>query len=207
MVEFVSANPTGPLHAGHARGAVYGDALARLLERAGYEVAREFYINDRGGQMLKMGASMAAAGKGRARARGRLPGQYIAEWAPRLPDDADPTSRRGRGPGPRRTSARRSARSACVRRLVPRDVAGRVTAPSSRPSPSSGPRCTVDDRDGATWLRSTDFGDDKDRVLVKSDGELTYLLPDIAYHRDKFSRGFDLLINVWGADHHGYVPA
>jgi arginyl-tRNA synthetase len=210
MVEFVSANPTGPLHAGHARGAVYGDALARLLTRAGYEVAREFYINDRGGQMLKMGASMLARATGEPIPEGGYAGNYIAEWATQLPADVV-----AQGDVEAATAIGYAAALADQREVlgalgVVFDVwfsemslvnhgAIEQTLDDLRA------RGVVDDRDGAVWLRSTDYGDDKDRVLVKSDGSYTYLLPDIAYHRDKFARGFDLLINVWGADHHGYI--
>ena len=210
MVEFVSANPTGPLHAGHARGAVYGDALARLLSRAGYEVAREFYINDRGGQMLKMGASMLARATGEPIPEGGYAGNYIAEWATQLPADVV-----AQGDVEAATAIGYAAALADQREVlgalgVVFDVwfsemslvnhgAIEQTLEDLRA------RGVVDDRDGAVWLRSTDYGDDKDRVLVKSDGSYTYLLPDIAYHRDKFARGFDLLINVWGADHHGYI--
>jgi len=210
MVEFVSANPTGPLHAGHARGAVYGDALARLLSRAGYEVAREFYINDRGGQMLKMGASMLARATGEPVPEGGYAGSYIAEWATQLPADVV-----AQGDVEAATAVGYAAALADQREVlgalgVVFDVwfsemslvnhgAIEQTLDDLRA------RGVVDDRDGAVWLRSTDYGDDKDRVLVKSDGSYTYLLPDIAYHRDKFARGFDLLINVWGADHHGYI--
>ena len=210
MVEFVSANPTGPLHAGHARGAVYGDALARLLTRAGYEVAREFYINDRGGQMLKMGASMLARATGEPVPEGGYAGNYIAEWATQLRADVV-----AQGDVEAATAIGYAAALADQREVlgalgVVFDVwfsemslvnhgAIEQTLEDLRA------RGVVDDRDGAVWLRSTDYGDDKDRVLVKSDGSYTYLLPDIAYHRDKFARGFDLLINVWGADHHGYI--
>ncbi len=211
MVEFVSANPTGPLHAGHARGAVYGDALARLLERTGHDVSREFYINDRGAQMLKMGASMLARATGTDVPEGGYQGNYIAEWAKELPSDVVASGD---------IAAATEVGYACAL-ADQREVLGGMDITfdvwfSERSLIADGAidrtlndlreRGVVEDRDGAVWLRSTDYGDDKDRVLVKSDGEFTYLLPDVAYHRDKFARGFDLLINVWGADHHGYVP-
>ncbi len=201
-VEFVSANPTGPVHAGHARGAAHGDALARLLERTGHVVTREFYVNDRGVQMEKFGASLAARKAGKALPEDGYRGEYVTEWAEAMPDGVDPVAW-----GEDRSLAdqeealdafgvhfdrwfrelamvENGAIDATLAELLDRGAA------------------YVDD--GATWLRSTDHGDDKDRVLVKSDGEYTYLLPDIAYHRDKFSRATKL-INVWGADHHGYV--
>ena len=204
LVEFVSANPTGPLHAGHARGATYGDALARVLERVGYEVDREFYINDRGTQMAKMGASIEARAHGQHPPEDGYHGEYITEWAADFPLDADPTEH------------------GYAKALEDqREVLGHLGIVfdhwfSEREMVESGAIDTtladlrahgaVYEADGAVWLRSTDLGDDKDRVLVKSDGEFTYLLPDIAYHRDKYERGYELLIDVWGADHHGYIP-
>ncbi|WP_420637616.1 arginine--tRNA ligase [Candidatus Poriferisocius sp.] len=205
IVEFVSANPTGPVHAGHGRGAAYGDAVARLLERCGHTVQREFYINDRGTQMDLYAASLAAARAGEPAPEDGYHGQYITEWAAEMPAEADP-----RPWGRERALADQ------------RDVLGSMavafdTWSSEQALVDAG---AIDDTlgaleavgatyeaDGARWLRSSEFGDDKDRVLVKSDGQYTYLLPDIAYHRDKFDRaGPDgLLINVWGADHHGYV--
>ncbi len=203
-VEFVSANPTGPVHAGHARGAAYGDSLARILERRGCVVTREFYINDRGTQMATFAQSLAARSRGEEPPADGYLGGYIADWAARMPDGADPLEYGY-------STALADQRQALGRFGVLFDVWF-----SERSMVDSGAidatlrdlrdRGVVYDADGATWLRSTDFGDDKDRVLVRSDGEATYLLPDIAYHRDKWSRGFDTLIDVWGADHHGYVP-
>ncbi len=203
MVEFISANPTGPLHAGHARGAVYGDALARLLTHTGHDVAREFYINDRGVQMQMMGESIAARAAGQKPPKDGYNGQYIIDWAQTLEAGADPIEHGY-------ACALADQREVLAQLGVVFDVWF-----SERDMVAAGAVETtmvdlrahgvIDDNDGAVWLRSTQFGDDKDRVLVKSDGSFTYLLPDIAYHRDKFARGFDLLINVWGADHHGYI--
>jgi len=203
LVEFVSANPTGPLHAGHGRGAAYGDSLARVLERCGYDVSRENYLNDRGTQMQLFAASLAARQAGEPVPEGGYNGDYIVEWAAEIPAGADVLEwGEARAIEDHRTTLGRmnvhfdtwfSERS-----LV--DAGAIETTLDDLRA-----RGVVDDTDGAVWLRSTDFGDDKDRVLVKSDGQFTYLLPDIAYHRDKFARGFDLLINVWGADHHGYI--
>jgi arginyl-tRNA synthetase len=203
-VEFVSANPTGPLHAGHARGAVYGDSVARLLERTGHAVAREFYVNDRGAQMQHFADSLTARKAGRKPSDDGYLGEYITEWAAELPDDADPLEW-----GLAR--ARRDQVDTLAGLRITFDVwfSERSLAESGAIEQTLADlrdRGVAYDADGATWLRSSEFGDDKDRVIVKSDGEYTYLLPDIAYHRDKFARGFDLLINVWGADHHGYVP-
>ena len=202
IIEFVSANPTGPVHAGHARGAAYGDSVARLLSRTNHAVTREFYINDRGVQMEHFGASLAARKAGEEPPADGYVGQYVIDWAADMPDGVDPVVW-----GEDRALA--DQREVLGAFGVHFDVWYRemalveagtieVTLDELRATGH------VYDDDGATWLRSTDFGDDKDRVLVKSDGELTYLTPDIAYHRDKFSRA-DRLINVWGADHHGYV--
>ncbi len=202
-VEFVSANPTGPLHAGHGRWAAFGDSLCRILERTGHVVHREFYVNDRGVQMDLFAASLAAR-----KARAEPPedgykGDYIREWADEMPDDADPAAW-----GYERV--RRDQSEALESMGVVFD-----TWFSEKSLVASGAidatladlraRGAAFDEDGAVWLRSTAFGDDKDRVLVKSDGDPTYLLPDLAYHRDKFERGHQLLVDIWGADHHGYV--
>jgi len=203
LVEFVSANPTGPLHAGHGRGAAYGDSLARVLDRCGYDVSRENYLNDRGTQMQLFAASLAARQNGTALPDGGYQGDYIVEWAAEIPEGVDVLAW-----GEAR--AIEDHRQTLSRMHVGFDRwfsetslvdSGAIETTLSDLRERGG----VYDNDGAVWLRSTDYGDDKDRVLVKSDGEFTYLLPDIAYHRDKFARGFDLLINVWGADHHGYV--
>jgi arginyl-tRNA synthetase len=203
-VEFVSANPNKPIHAGHGRGACYGDAVARLLERNGYAVTREWYLNDRGVQMQAFADSLAARKRGEEPPANGYLGEYVTEWAAEMPDDADPLEW-----GYAR--ALRSHRETLERLGIEFDVWF-----SERSMIASGAidetlndlraHGVVYDADGAAWLRSSDYGDDKDRVLVKSDGEFTYLLPDIAYHRDKFARGFERLIDVWGADHHGYVP-
>jgi arginyl-tRNA synthetase len=203
MVEFVSANPTGPLHAGHGRGAAYGDSLARVLERAGYAVTRENYLNDRGTQMQLFAASLLARQAGGPVPEGGYNGDYIVEWAAEMPAGVD-------------VAAWGEARAIEDHRetLALMNISFDSWFSETSLVESGAIAVTLDDLrasgavyelDGAVWLRTTDFGDDKDRVLVKSDGEFTYLLPDIAYHRDKFERGFDLLVNVWGADHHGYV--
>ncbi len=204
MVEYVSANPTGPVHAGHARGAVYGDSLARLLRFVGHEVSDEFYVNDRGVQMQTFAASLAARKAGEEPPEDGYRGQYISDWAAEMPDGADPLEW---GEAHAIADQQRVLGMLGVsfdtwfseRSLVDAGAIDDTLAELRE-------RDMVEERDGAVWLRSTVFGDDKDRVLVKSDGEVTYLLPDIAYHRDKFARDFDLVINVWGADHHGYVP-
>jgi arginyl-tRNA synthetase len=204
LVEFVSANPTGPLHAGHGRGAAYGDSLARILSRCGYEVSRENYLNDRGTQMQLFVASLAARQRGENVPEGGYQGQYIIDWAAEVPEDADlmEWGQERAVADHRATLSRMNVEfdSWFSERSMVDSGAIETTLADLRE------RGVVYDHEGAVWLRSTDHGDDKDRVLIKSDGEFTYLLPDIAYHRDKFTRGFDLLIDVWGADHHGYVP-
>ena len=204
LLEFVSANPTGPLHAGHGRGAAYGDSLARILQRCGYEVDRENYLNDRGTQMQLFVASLISRRDGTPLPEGGYQGEYIVDWAAELPADADVFEwGEERAVADHRLTLSRmnvefdnwfSEKSMVASGVID------VTLADLRE------RGVVYEEGGAVWLRSTDYGDDKDRVLIKSDGEFTYLLPDIAYHRDKFSRGYDLLIDVWGADHHGYVP-
>jgi arginyl-tRNA synthetase len=204
-IEFVSANPTGPLHAGGGRWAAYGDALANLLERTGHVVHREYYLNDRGTQMQLFGASLAAAKAGTEPPDDGYKGEYITEWAAEMPDGADPEEW-----GYERV--KRDLRDTLSRMRVEFD-----TWFSERSLVASGAvEATLDDlrsremayeADGAVWIRTEQFGDRKDQVIVRSGGEPAYLLPDLAYHRDKASRGWQLLIDVWGADHHGYVPS
>jgi arginyl-tRNA synthetase len=202
-VEFVSANPTGPLHVGAGRWAVYGDALCRLLERCGYAVHREYYLNDRGVQMGLLAASVAAAKAGQPTPEDGYKGQYISDWAAEMADDVDPAAW-----APRRAVA--DIQGALAALGVRFDTwfseksmveSGAIDAALADLRTSG----LVDERDGAVWLRTTDLGLAKDEVLVKTGGEPTYLLGDIAYHRDKFTRGFTRLIDVWGADHHGHV--
>ncbi|MCP3854505.1 MAG: arginine--tRNA ligase [Actinomycetia bacterium] len=203
-IEFVSANPTGPLHAGHARGACYADSVARLLERTGHDVSRENYLNDRGMQMHHFAASLVARKAGQEVPEDGYRGDYITDWAAEMPADADPLEW-----GYARALADHESTLARLNIHFDTWFSERSLVESGaidQTLSDLGDRGVVFDEDGAAWLRSTDYGDDKDRVLVKSDGELTYITPDIAYHRDKFNRGFDLLIDVWGADHHGYVP-
>jgi arginyl-tRNA synthetase len=202
-IEFISANPTGPVHAGHARNAVFGDALARLFERCGYEVTREFYLNDRGAQMQHFAASLAARKRGEPVPDAGYAGAYIEAWAAEMPDDADALEW-----GYAR--ALRDQREVLDAARIHFDVwsseralvdAGAVEATLA----DLRERGVVYEDDGATWFRSSAFGDNKDNVLVKRDGAFTYLAPDIAYHRDKYARGYALLIDIWGADHHGHI--
>ncbi len=202
-VEFVSANPTGPLHAGGGRWAAFGDALCRVLERCGHVTHREYLLNDRGVQMQLFEASLRARRDGAELPEDGYAGEYLVEWAAEMPPDADVLEW-----GYQRVKDEVAASLGAIgvefdtwfsERSMVASGAIEATLADLRE------RGVVFEDDGAVWLRSTAFGDDKDRVLVKRDGEPTYLLPDIAYHRDKFARGWDLLIDVWGADHHGYV--
>jgi arginyl-tRNA synthetase len=202
-IEFVSANPTGPLHAGGGRWAAYGDSLCRIMERAGHVVHREYYLNDRGVQMDLFGASLAARRDGTDLPEDGYAGDYIVEWASEMPADADP-----------KVWGYEKVKQELRDSLAAIGVAFDTWFSENSLAESGAVDATLQDlrdkgvvfdADGAVWLRTTDFGDDKDRVLVKSDGEPTYMLPDIAYHRDKFARGHELLIDIWGSDHHGYV--
>ncbi len=222
QVEFVSANPTGPLHIGHGRGAVVGDALASILDAAGFDVQREYYINDAGNQVQTLGQSILL------RLR-ELQGEvidfpedgyqaaYITELASRLRqeqgeladlDDEEAVSRCSRFGVEQiltwidtdldafgiRFNNWYSEQSLYDRNMVEQEL-GRLKE-----------KGLTYEEEGALWLRTTDFGDDKNRVLIKSDGSYTYFASDVAYHLEKFDRGFDRVIDVWGADHHGYIP-
>ena len=210
MVEFVSANPTGPVTAASGRGAAYGDALARLFERTGQTVEREYYVNDAGTQVRLFAASVAARMRGTELPEDGYAGDYVAELAAELASGSDPADLEALEVAA--TDAMRNRIEATLERFgVHYD-----TWSSERSLRDSGAveraieqlreRGHVYDSDGAVWLRTTEFGDDKDRVLIRADGEPTYFAPDIAYHLDKLERGHDRLINVLGADHHGYVP-
>ncbi|MEQ4497883.1 arginine--tRNA ligase [Nocardioides kribbensis] len=214
-VEFISANPTGPLHLGHTRWAVVGDAIARVLEAAGASVTREFYINDRGNQMDLFGASVEAAALGRPTPDNGYHGGYVADLA-REVVSADPAIV-DLPEGDRVVAFREAAYAVQLRQqqeqlerfqtrfdvwfsersLHQGDVAAGLEKLRAQGH--------LFDADGALWMRTTDFDDDKDRVLVKSDGALTYFASDTAYYVDKRERGFDRCIYLLGADHHGYV--
>jgi arginyl-tRNA synthetase len=210
LVEFVSANPTGPLHVGGGRHAAYGDSLVRLLEAAGHEVEREYYVNDAGSQVDRFAASIAARMTGEEPPEDGYAGEYVSEIAERLKAE-------GVDPGDRETLRERGVELMLdgVRGTLERFGVRFDNFFSERSLYAKGEVDTalaeLEKRghsyrsEDALWLRTTDFGDDKDRVLIRSNGEATYLTPDIAYHWDKLQRGFDRLIDVLGADHHGYV--
>lgn len=215
-VEFISANPTGPIHLGHTRWAAVGDAIARVLEADGAEVSREFYINDRGTQMERFGASVTAVAQGRPVPEDGYHGAYIADLAAHIVA-AHPNY--VSLPESEQADAFREAAYALQleeqREVLELFRTHFDTWYSERSLHSSGAvergmqrlrdQGHVFELDGATWLRTTDFGDDKDRVLIKADGELTYFASDTAYYVDKRVRGFDVAIYLLGADHHGYV--
>jgi arginyl-tRNA synthetase len=211
MVEFVSANPTGPVTAASGRGAAFGDSVASLLQASGHRVEREYYINDAGTQVRLFAESIAARMRGDEPPADGYAGEYVAELAGELaaegadPADLDGLERLG-------TEAMRTRIQATLERFGVRfdtwsserqlRESGAVERTLERLRESG----HVYESEGALWLRTTTLGDDKDRVLIRGDGEPTYFLPDIAYHRDKLGRGHERLINVLGADHHGYVP-
>jgi arginyl-tRNA synthetase len=235
-VEFVSANPTGPLHVAHGRGAAIGDAVASLLEWTGHSVEREYYINDAGRQIELLGRSVdarlrQARGETAEIPEGGYQGEYLAELAERIaeeggagrPDMAAGAPKPGEGLEPADDAAHIAALSATAAGILREEQAedlgsfgvrfdtwfaesrlfegGEVPELLARlERPGSAYR-----DEGALWLRTSAFGDEKDRVLVKGDGSHTYFVSDIAYHLDKRSRQFDRSIDVWGADHHGHV--
>jgi arginyl-tRNA synthetase len=223
QVEFVSANPTGSLHLGHARGAAVGDALCNVLSSAGYEVTREYYINDAGNQVNNLAKSIEARYRQALGQTTEMPedgyyGEDIVGFAQDLAERE----------GSRLLSLSEEERFDFFRTYglekelakIKRDLARFGVQFDEWYSESSlyekekvtevldalRAQGHVYELDDAVWLSSTTFGDDKDRVLVKNDGSYTYLTPDAAYHMDKYERGYDQMINIWGADHHGYIP-
>ena len=211
LVEFVSANPTGPMHVGHARNAAYGDALARMLEYRGADVAREFYVNDAGTQVRTFGASVQALARGEEPPEDGYQGDYVGELAARLPDAAssDPAALGEAAVAAMIDAIRASLTAFGVREFDRWSYESALH--EGKPSALDRALARLQElghtytHDGALWLRTTEFGDDKDRVLVRSSGEHTYFASDIAYHQDKRERGYERQIDVWGADHHGYV--
>jgi arginyl-tRNA synthetase len=206
-VEFVSANPTGPLHVGHARNAAYGDALARLFSFVGHDVTREFYINDFGSQVAKFGESVQARARGEEVPEDGYVGDYVASLALEIKGAAErPVDEVGR-----EAVAMMVARARDSLHAFGVDFDVWFSEESLHPE---GVRHGFDvlaaqghtyENEGALWLKTTDFGDDKDRVIERSTGEHTYFASDIAYAQNKRERGFDRMVYVLGADHHGYI--
>lgn len=215
LLEYVSANPTGPLHIGHGRGAALGDSLARVLKAAGYDVTTEFYINDAGSQVQNLALSVLLRcreinGEEVEWTENLYKGEYINDLAKEFLDKGGNINVGEAGPYALKE----------IIGWLRRDLGDfRITFDnwySEKSLFETGKvRKAMDwlkgkgliyEKDGALWFKSTEFGDDKDRVVIRENGEPTYFASDIAYHHDKFERGFATLINIWGADHHGYIP-
>jgi arginyl-tRNA synthetase len=208
QVEFVSANPTGPANAATGRHAAYGDSLARILTFAGHEVQREYYVNDHGGQVGRFGASIRARARGEELPEDGYHGEYVLDLANRIEGaadaDVDELARRGVDLMIEEVRATlHRYRVTFDRFFHEREL--HETGMVERAIDLLREHGYVYESEGATWLRTTALGDEKDRVLKRSDGQPTYFASDIAYHEDKRERGFDRLIDVWGADHHGHV--
>ena len=210
QIEFVSANPTGPVHVGNGWFASYGDALGRLLERCGHEVSREYYVNDTGGQIRLLGASVLARANGEPLPEGGYPGAFIKglasgyEGVPEVEPAGRWAAERILGLIKHQMKAIHIEYDEWFSQASIEDseaVAETVDALAAKG--------LVYEEDGATWLRTADYGDPREkRVVRKANGDYTYLAGDLAYHRDKFLvRGFDRVIDVWGADHHGQVAS
>ena len=210
LIEFVSANPTGPMHVGHARNAAYGDSLARTLSFCGHQVKREFYVNDAGSQVRKLGESLRAVAGGEPVPEDGYHGAYLQQLAHLAGDAPGDPSEVGRAAVGELLAQMQSSLQA-MNVLEFDRFAFESELYSGEPSAVDRALAQLERQghtyrsEGALWLRTTEFGDDKDRVLVRSSGEHTYLASDIAYHEDKRERGFARQIDVWGADHHGYV--
>lgn len=221
QVEYVSANPTGPLHVGHGRGAAYGSALVNLLRAAGFNVQAEYYINDAGNQMNNLAASVNARylqllGKEAEIPENGYHGHDIIDTAQAIIDqDGDAYLNM---PEEERLELFKDRAYAEKLKALKRDLAAFnvhfdnwFSERTLHPDAIHGAcdvlkqRGKLYEKDGALWLKSTDYGDDKDRVVIRDNGVPTYLAADIAYHKNKYDRGFGSLINIWGADHHGYV--
>jgi arginyl-tRNA synthetase len=223
LVEFVSANPTGPMHIGHGRGAVVGDVLAHLLAARGFDVAREYYVNDAGNQVRTLGRSIwirlrQACGAEVALPDDHYPGDYVGEmaaaWRVMHGDDLASATEEDAlaslvpfGVEQMLVRIRADLDTLAIhfdRWFSEKDLVASGAVPTRLAELEAAGQVSVTD-DGARLLRTADHGDDKDRVVIKRDGELTYFATDIAYHADKLARGYDRLIDIWGADHHGYI--
>ncbi len=223
QIEFVSANPTGPLHIGHGRGAVIGDTLANILETVGYEVVREYYINDTGNQINTLGKSVFIRYQQLFGIKCKFPdeyyqGEYIFELAREIRETYDDHYLKNEG------GESIPFFSSYASRRVLENIKLDLKAFGVRFDnwfsekdlfENKEVQKVIEDftakghfyrKDGALWFKSSDLGDDKDRVVIKGDGTTTYFASDIAYHKNKYERGFDQVIDIWGADHHGYIP-
>jgi arginyl-tRNA synthetase len=223
LVEFVSANPTGPLHIGHGRGAAVGDILSNLLKFAGYSVKKEYYVNDVGNQMLTLGSSVYARykelfGEKAEYKKEYYQGGYIKDIASEIKGKADD----------KYLKTDEKTAIAALGKLAARQILKGIKKDlsdfgvkfdnwySEKTLVDSGnveaaikelrARGIIYDADGAAWFKTTGYGDEKDRVVIKADRTKTYFASDIAYHKEKYGRGFDEIVDIWGADHHGYVP-
>ncbi len=227
-LEYVSANPTGPMHVGHGRWAALGDSIARVMRHAGYDVDEEFYINDQGNQMNVFADSLVvryqqALGQDVEMPEASYGGGYVKELAQQI-IERDGDKWLSVDPDERRHEFREMGYKAMMenvketleifgnhfdtwfseRSLFVADEEGKTKV--DRAFEVMKDKGYIFEQDGATYFRSTAFGDEKDRVLIKTNGELTYFMSDVAYHYDKMQRGYDHLIDIWGADHHGYIP-
>ena len=227
-LEYVSANPTGPMHVGHGRWAALGDAIARVMRHAGYQVDEEFYINDQGNQMNVFANSIVvryeqACGMDVEMPEKAYGGAYVKDLAQKIIDedgdawlDADPDERlqafREKGYAAMMANVRETLALFGTtfdtwfseHSLFVPDAEGKTKI--QRAFDAMDEKGFIYEKEGATYFKSSAFGDEKDRVLIKGNGELTYFMSDVAYHYDKMQRGYDHLIDIWGADHHGYIP-
>ncbi|MFA5085948.1 MAG: arginine--tRNA ligase, partial [Candidatus Omnitrophota bacterium] len=220
QIEFVSANPTGPLTIAHGRQAAIGDSLANILSYIGCEVSREYYVNDEGNQMNLLGRSIRARYRELCGIKEEFPpdgymGTYVNDIAGDFRDkygekyikEEDIKIFRGFGLKWILDDIKKDLEDFAVNFDVWYSQESLKTSGSiDKALEFLKDKGYIFQSEGATWFRSTEFGDDKDRVLIKSDGSYTYLAPDIAYHLDKYKRGFKSLIDIWGPDHHGYIP-
>jgi arginyl-tRNA synthetase len=204
-VEFVSANPTGPITVAAGRHAAYGDSLSRILQAAGHRVEREYYVNDYGSQVQRFGESIKARALGEDPPDDGYRGGYVTELAGQIDGAAELDPEQLALIGVERMLESVKATLHRFRVDMDRYSSERALHESGAVERALGSLQDTYERDGATWLRTTSFGDDKDRVLLRSSGEVTYFAADIPYHADKLGRGYDRVIDVLGADHHGYV--
>ena len=211
-IEYVSANPTGPFHIGHGRWAALGSAVANIMKYCNYDVFQEFYINDAGNQINKLAKSLEIRvrqlkGENIELEEGLYPGEYLIDCAKRYLKD-----NKGLSYGDFAKSDMIRLQKELLEKfnthfdLFFSELSLYQDGEVEKTMDALDKAGKIYKKDGAVWFKSSEYGDDQDRVLVKQDGKNTYLTADIAYHKNKFDRGFDLLINIWGADHHGYIP-